>query len=86
MNIQEQYVKETGDTNQYLTYENDYKEFVISEKFYEWIEAKFTSYNSECAVPHPTDATPKLCPNCEKAYMQKYATNEYCPACGQIRA
>ena len=47
MDMKERYVKETGDKNQYLTYQNDYKEFVISEKFYKWIEAKFISGNSD---------------------------------------
>ena len=43
MDIQETYVNETG-SNKLLTYENDFKEFVIDEEFYNWIETKFTSY------------------------------------------
>ena len=58
MDIQELYIKETGSTN-ILTYENDYKEFVIDEDFYNWIEAKFTSHNKDCAVPSPAETTPK---------------------------
>jgi len=42
MDIQETYVNETG-SNKLLTYENDFKEFVIDEEFYNWIETKFTS-------------------------------------------
>jgi len=29
-------------------------------EYTKWLEAKITSHNNDCAVPHPADATPKL--------------------------
>jgi len=39
---------------------------------YTWLKAKFTSHNKDCAVPHPSDATPKSCATCNSKGMDAY--------------
>lgn len=41
-----------------------------------------TSDNNDCTAT-AQEPSPKLCPNCQRAEMVDYATNRYCPACGQ---
>ena len=58
--------------------ENSHKEMdttlaeAIADEVMKVIDAKFTSHNKDCAVPHPSDATPKSCATCNSKGMDAY--------------
>ena len=56
------------------------KVFPYDPKLYiKWLEAKFTSYNKDCAVPSPFETTPKSCATCNSKGMEAYE----CHCCKQ---